>query len=500
MGKFDFNIVVGSGPSGVSCAKGLLDNKKKVLMLDVGLEIEKKKKEKKKELINLNNKSNFYEEWVKNFKPINHNIFKQIYSSSFAYANKKEFFLNNPKGLNFTGSYALGGLSNVWGAASLPYEENDFLTWPINLNDLKPYYKKIQNIINVNENIKMSNQGEEILKNLKRKKKYLNKKNFFFNRSKIAVNNSCILCGLCMYGCPYDYIYNTNQTLKTFKRNKKFKYINGLKVVKFKENGKNVIVYAKKISNKKILKFYGKSLFIGSGPLSTAKIVLNSINYKKNLILKQNQIFYIPFLMEKSIKNPNMKNTLSQLFCEINDKNVSDYNIHLQFYTFDNYILNLIESKLIPFSYFFLLKKIIRKLYNKLIISFVYLHSNLSPKIILKPIKKNNEIYFETILKKSNYSKIYLKKILNKLNELKPYTKLKPLNFFSKIGYPGESNHIGGIFPMSNKNEFLKTNKLGGLNNSKKIFIIDSSNFPDIPSKTITLTIMANAYRIGCNF
>ena len=63
----------------------------------------------------------------------------------------------------------------------------------------------------------------------------------------------------------------------------------------------------------------------------------------------------------------------------------------------------------------------------------------------------------------------YIKYKNNKLNELKPYTKLKPLNFFSKIGYPGESNHIGGIFPMSNKNEFLKTNKLGGLNNSKKI-------------------------------
>ena len=42
---------------------------------------------------------------------------------------------------------------------------------------------------------------------------------------------------------------------------------------------------------------------------------------------------------------------------------------------------------------------------------------------------------------------------------------------------------------------FSKSN--GELNGFKNIFIIDSTNFPNIPSGSSSLTIMANAMRIG---
>ena len=63
---------------------------------------------------------------------------------------------------------------------------------------------------------------------------------------------------------------------------------------------------------------------------------------------------------------------------------------------------------------------------------------------------------------------------------------------------------MGASIPMldenkSNINEtkFLHTKKNGEITKYKNVFIIDSSNFTNIPSGSLSLTIMANALRIG---
>ena len=67
------------------------------------------------------------------------------------------------------------------------------------------------------------------------------------------------------------------------------------------------------------------------------------------------------------------------------------------------------------------------------------------------------------------------------------------------IGLPGEGNHSGGTFPMASKPSGFETDVLGRLKNWNKIHIVDSSVFPTIAPTTITLTVMANAHRIGIN-
>ena len=47
------------------------------------------------------------------------------------------------------------------------------------------------------------------------------------------------------------------------------------------------------------------------------------------------------------------------------------------------------------------------------------------------------------------------------------------------------------------KNPRLCSDILGRPNNLKRIHCIDASVLPSIPSTTVTLTVMANAFRIG---
>ena len=44
----------------------------------------------------------------------------------------------------------LGGTSGHWGGTSKPFEEHTFASWPIKLNDLKPYSRKACKILNIN--------------------------------------------------------------------------------------------------------------------------------------------------------------------------------------------------------------------------------------------------------------------------------------------------------------------------------------------------------------
>lgn len=69
---------------------------------------------------------------------------------------------------------------------------------------------------------------------------------------------------------------------------------------------------------------------------------------------------------------------------------------------------------------------------------------------------------------------------------------------FNKILRAGQSYHCGSTLPMKkDRTKKLCTDLLGRPNNLKRIHCIDSSVLPSIPATTITLSVMANAYRIG---
>ena len=63
---------------------------------------------------------------------------------------------------------------------------------------------------------------------------------------------------------------------------------------------------------------------------------------------------------------------------------------------------------------------------------------------------------------------------------------------------------MGSSIPMIKKNhdkfdnnEKLYTKENGELSKFKNVFIIDSTSLPNIPAGDISLTIMANAYRVA---
>jgi choline dehydrogenase-like flavoprotein len=90
-----------------------------------------------------------------------------------------------------------------------------------------------------------------------------------------------------------------------------------------------------------------------------------------------------------------------------------------------------------------------------------------------------------------------LKRVIRKLVKMSPALGVAPVAPLLQEMLPGRGYHSGGSFPMRARPVRGETDALGRPYGRRRIYIVDSSVFPSIPAATITLAVMANAWRIG---
>jgi len=199
--------VVGSGPSGISAAKALLKQYIEVTMLDGGVELEDEKKKMIQEMDN-SSKDDWKEESIATMKrdikaTVSGIPIKYAYGSDFHYRDSMKYTPANFKGVQVFSSLAKGGLSNVWGAAILPYREEDLHGWPIKSSDLHEHYKAVTDFMPVSaknddlsqhfplytdlyHSLKMSEQAKEFLIDVERSKEELNSMGVVYGQARLA--------------------------------------------------------------------------------------------------------------------------------------------------------------------------------------------------------------------------------------------------------------------------------------------------------------------------
>src|SRR5258708_4426823 len=246
------HCVIGSGPAGVACAKALLARGANVLMLDAGIELESDRAQILPKLScekfpdwNADEPASIKGDLVATAKGI---PLKMLFGSDFPYRETEEKIPWRGNGIAFRPSLALGGLSNVWGAATLPYRDEDISDWPIKISDLAPHYHAAAEIMGLSgrhddleeilplysENpnaLQLSDQAKLFLGNLNSNREKLRIRGWRFGQSRLAVRaadsprgSGCVYCGQCMTGCVYGCIYNSADTVRELQHDKKFSY------------------------------------------------------------------------------------------------------------------------------------------------------------------------------------------------------------------------------------------------------------------------------------
>ncbi len=495
-------IVIGSGPAGVAAATALLDRGRRVLMIDGG----------------------------KAFAPADAGLKDALaatgpqgWSERQRAAWAAPQFAGPPgqtrrygsdagmepaaatwadaAGVALRASMAEGGLSNLWGAAVLPYAAKDMAGWPVTADDLAPHYRAVAGFLPVQGTdaldglfpafpmagrsaLAPSAQAGEVLRRLAR----LDVPGVTVGAARVAVGDGCRACGMCLHGCPWDLIWSARQALAVLSRHGGFTYRAGPAVVAVESSDRDVTLRLADGTS-----VTGERAYLGAGVLPTAQILMAS-GYADRLELKDSQQVLMPFLHRwAAAAAPDRLpfTTLPQVFVEIDRAEVSPFLVHAQLYTWnDHFPRDLIASYgRLPGA-----APVLRALARRLIVAQLFLHSAHSGRIGLQ-LAADGRLVAEPVANPAMPAR--LDAALGVLRRTLAGAGMTALPFARRVGVPGSSFHVGGSLPMADAPSRGQSDRLGRPGGTGRLHVIDASVFPSVPATTITFSVMANAHRIA---
>ncbi|MEZ5921055.1 MAG: GMC oxidoreductase [Parvularculaceae bacterium] len=443
------------------------------------------------------------------------------FGSDFPVRDTVGFFAEGaPDALALRPSFALGGLSNGWGAAVLPYRTTDLTGWPDITGSLAEHYRAVSEFVPIaarQDDLEQvfslwssegameypaGPQGTEFLNRLHRRRVALAARGVTIGRARIAFQaNACRACGLCLYGCPYGLIFNAAAEVQKFKNHEGFSYEGGLRAIRFEDREQQVHLHVADAKSGEQRIIEGARLFIGAGVLPTARIVLNSIpNRIQKLTLLDSQQALMPMLHSWSPPN-NLEtapsNALAQAFVEIEDKAISQSTIHGQVYAYNDLYRSDLRLRFGLLANIF--DPLIGALARRLLVIQLFAHSDHCGKIGVSLSGMPGDACLTYSSKESAETRLILSRAARKLARLLLPAGVLALPSQMRLGEIGSSFHVGGSLPMSNQPSDGQTDIYGRIAGTNHTHVIDASVFPSIPATTITFTVMANAHRIATN-
>jgi choline dehydrogenase-like flavoprotein len=518
--------VIGSGPAGVSVAYALLKQGAEVTMLDAGLELEPERSR----VVDALSRST-PDEWSEDsLSVLKGNLVgdgrvmprKLSYGSDFPYRDVEGGMSVIQSGVEVVSSCARGGLSNVWGSAVLPYRAEDIIDWPISVDDLAPHYRSAFELMPLAAqhddleqefplyaplyaSLRPSTQAKALMCDLDASREMLSKLGIRYGHARLAVQveaireqGGCVYCAMCLYGCPRKLIYNSAQSIDMLRARPGFYYHADVAVDRIVEEGTKVQLFCRHPSSQLQFSLRGERVYLGAGVLGTAKIMLASAAYGRRLTIRGSQYFLLPLLRLKNTMGVAREplHTLAQIFLEMSACIPGGNSAHLQIYTYNDLYRCVLEKRfgaLVRIAG----RRLSDSILGRLMVVQGYLHSKDSSAISVRLERHalGDELVLEAMI--NPQAKMHVRRISRKLFKCSKYLRTIPLLPLLQMGKPGEGAHVGGTFPMRHTPGELETDILGRLMGMRRTHIVDASVFPSVPSTTITLSVMANAHRIG---
>jgi hypothetical protein len=501
--------IVGSGPNAIATLKPFLNYSDKfdITLITTGdFEFNYNKQTNFINSLDIVEKHNYWLNQKKKFKGL---VPKKLYfNKDEIYENpNQEFQLDNKISLDV--SYKIGGLSNVWGANVCDLSQNDIEKFELNkqesceLHEISKQLKltgerdiidnQYKRLVYQEKKISHTSQAIKLKEIFEKKKEYFKKENFRVGFAKLAINtqdkiNSCENCGLCMFGCHKNSIYNSKNEL--FKLKDNINFLQNSKITSLEEKDSIVelqILNEKKLQ-KNILNF--DIVLLAAGTIDTSILALKFLEkYKKNNleIKDSNKYFFLLFTNKKKLKDEHMKTIgLSQLFLQTE---INNNTFHMQLYD-SNVIFKMIFKKFFNNKFTNLIFNSLRFVLDRIMFGVIYFPSELSNSM---KIEKNGK-FFQ--IKKINFNSNISLKLFVKIFSI--FFKLKSFLLPVLIkGKTGVSQHFGSSLPIRNNPIYGECDINGKLFGSKNIYVTDCSSLSRIPSTPTTALSMSNAMRIS---
>jgi choline dehydrogenase-like flavoprotein len=514
-------LVVGAGPAGAAAATALTASGRRVLVLDAGLTLEPEREAARRRMA-----STVPASWSPADVALTRFSagdtggagYKQLFGSDLAFRDDGALELRARPGVAARPSYALGGMSNVWGAGVLPYAERDLSGWPISAAELAEPYRAVLKLMPYAAEddelaaryplhgvpdgpLLRSHAGEQLLARLRAHAAALTGAGYHFGASRLAVrvrhpapSSGCCYCAHCLDGCPYGHIYNAADTIAGLRDAGLIDYRPGLHVDRVTERDGEVIVEARGLDGGAGASFSAPRAFVAAGAVSSTVILQRSGLLPERAEILDSQTLYLPFLWvgRTGATGREPGHTLAQAFLVLEDPAVSTRPVHISLYTYNDGLTARARASHPRLAS--LLGPALDAITRRLVIGICFLHSDDSHRIASRVEHAGRSVYLEAGPNPATRATLArLQRAL--LRSLGPIG-LIPLTPLAEPAAAGGGFHSGGSVPMSLRPRAGESDTLGRPLPARRIHVVDSSCFPSIPSGTVTLTAMANAYRI----
>lgn len=453
-------IIVGSGPAGVSAAYPLIKAGLKVAIIDGGLE-ERKKDEKLDDFsdINLTETSNAYE------------LFR---NNSFIF-NKTYRLLRIKSKIEIIQTLSKGGFSKFWHGISDFFTSSELEATGLPALEIQSEYKEMAAQIKIESELPLDIHSKLILRAAK---------------SKANLGNT-------VYKLPSAAGYVNTLSIDVLKKFKNFTYASDQLVFKVKDNLKFVEIQTISIDKSLKSMFKARFLILAAGSINTTRILLRSLElfgYQTTFLTKAHYVIACLHLRTFFKKKKFKKMKLGQLAISSKQTQRGLSKFFIQLFRFNPQAIQK-AIKYVPLP-----KPLAQILIRFIATSLVFAD-------VRFPVLESKDKFCK--LKKDFMEKDILEiqfketkeELRNHQKELKKIKQqLKALGLFPlKTGSDYITSHYAGGVPYQQKPGKISVDINGRLHQAKRIFVADSSTWRALPAKPPTLTIMANAARIGKN-
>ncbi len=423
-------------------------------------------------------------------------------------------------------STAKGGLAGGWGLGCYVFSKPELEAIGLDESEMLPAYQAvvsyigvsgqkddgrpygIRNMNDIQPATNLESNLNAIFQQYQKKKKGLNKNDIYLGRSALALltedkkdRRAVQYQDMGFWSDSNKSAYRSWITIDELMNEQNFSYHKNCLVTRFEENTEGVTVFVRRTDTNEEQLFRCKKLILSPGVLGTARIAMRSFDYKKEkLPIICNPYSYIPCLQWRRLGQDieQYKTSFAQLVLYIDEqKNNFDVGMAALFSYRSLLLFKLIKETPLNFAD------------ARIIMQF--LHSSFTIAGIHHP-DKGSESKFITLNKDTNsYTGDVLtgayvlsdeEMRVNLAREKKIRKALKTLGCIplKTIRTPlGGSIHYGGTLPFDESGALFTISKSGKLGGTKNVFVADGSGFKYLPAKGLTLTLMANAYRVAKN-